>query len=538
MRPAARLAVVVVALAACGKKSGGAESGSATPSPSAGPATTSHATDDALRTLAIPELAAGSRADNIPDGPLVVIGEKSIVLEGRAMVVVEGGKVDPAALQSDGDVTRIMPIVSWADSWSKMPAAGTSQAVLIAIDPRLPSGLVLQVIQSFIPSKQRDFALVVRTPDGPGAVPVHLPDAVPPSAPSAPVGNPDDAPVQLVLSLMGDRALLWSMSGLEGTLSEPRLELTPAAGGAWLTQLRDSLTDIAKRRWDGRVRPDNQKTIVVMVDAGLASGDLANAIAAVRRDAKGAPLFPDVQLSTGFDAAAVAAAKKPDEPKVDDSARRHDDAVALEDEAARYAMALVASTDDDDSSMGDMSRTRPGSDLAAQLDEVANRGATVAIGGGGGRGTRGDGDPGAGVMVGTGRGPTSLGPGSSSGSDGSDAPKTPAGRISISGKTAIDDTSLTVDAVLHKVMSAYMMGLKRCYKEQLKQDPTMRGAVTLAFTVNETGRVINGSATAMTSALGSCMEGVMSSWRFNVPKDGDGESTEASFRIKLGLVPD
>jgi hypothetical protein len=30
----------------------------------------------------------------------------------------------------------------------------------------------------------------------------------------------------------------------------------------------------------------------------------------------------------------------------------------------------------------------------------------------------------------------------------------------------------------------------------------------------------------------------MSSWRFPIPKDKDGEATEASFRIALQLVPD
>jgi hypothetical protein len=42
----------------------------------------------------------------------------------------------------------------------------------------------------------------------------------------------------------------------------------------------------------------------------------------------------------------------------------------------------------------------------------------------------------------------------------------------------------------------------------------------------------------MTPAMTSCMEGQLSSWRFAIPKDEDGESIAGGFRIKLGLVPD
>jgi hypothetical protein len=64
-----------IALAACGTKDGGsAEHGSGAPAANAAEVAPSHASDEQLRTLPVPELAAGARADNIPDGPLVVIG--------------------------------------------------------------------------------------------------------------------------------------------------------------------------------------------------------------------------------------------------------------------------------------------------------------------------------------------------------------------------------------------------------------------------------------------------------------------------------
>jgi hypothetical protein len=333
-----------------------------------------------------------------------------------------------------------------------------------------------------------------------------------------------------VLSVTPTRALLWSISGLEGTLAEPRLELTPAAGGAWLSTVRDTLADIANRRWGGgRPRPDAQKTIIVMVDTSLATSDLVAAIAAVRNDAKGLPLFPDVMLSTGFEAGPAATATSPDEPPKP----KHDsDALAIqEEEAARFAAALVGEGESGITE-GDMSARRPGSDLGAQIAEVREGGSQVAVGGGAGRGTRGD------VMIGpgTGRGPRIDGPGDGSGSTAEAT--TPSGRVAFGASSALDDTSLTTDMILHKVMSVYMSGLKRCYKNALKMDPTLRGKVGINFTVNESGRSVNGDAMGFNDEVDRCIEGLVSSWVFPRPKDADGEATDASFRITLTLTPD
>src|SRR5215510_16538754 len=51
-----------------------------------------------------------------------------------------------------------------------------------------------------------------------------LPDkqTAPPVAQS-PAVSPDDQPLKLVVSITRDRAILWSISGLEGTLQQPKL---------------------------------------------------------------------------------------------------------------------------------------------------------------------------------------------------------------------------------------------------------------------------------------------------------------------------
>jgi hypothetical protein len=93
--------------------------------------------------------------------------------------------------------------------------------------------------------------------------------------------------------------------------------------------------------------------------------------------------------------------------------------------------------------------------------------------------------------------------------------------------------------VLQKIQSAYMSGLKRCYKTYLAKDASARGKVTLDLTVNESGRTVEGKASGFPAGeVNQCISGLMGSWRFPVPKDGDGEATSASFRIQLQLVPD
>jgi hypothetical protein len=209
--------------------------------------------------------------------------------------------------------------------------------------------------------------------------------------------------------------------------------------------------------------------------------------------------------------------------------------IQLEKEENARAMAdLLTGEGADGTSEGDMSKRRPGADLGQQIADVRDTGKQVAVGGGQGRGPRGDGD----ARVGTGSGPKISGPGGTETAGGAKQEKAPSGRIQVADKQTFDDSSLTPDIVLSKIQSAYMAGLKRCYKEHLKKDASARGKVTLELTVNETGRTVQGKANGFASEVDDCITGQMGSWRFPVPKDKDGEPTEASFRISLQLVPD
>ncbi len=260
--------------------------------------------------------------------------------------------------------------------------------------------------------------------------------------------------------------------------------------------------------------------------------------------------LPQEPAAADTGAKAPAEAPKPDKPSTpkpdkpaatggtaEKPSRDASDAVALQEESVRYADMLFS----DDSSnatglAGGMERRKPGSELGTQLDEVAASGAKAEIGGGTtGRGTRGGGDP----RVGTSTGPGVEGPGGPVSASGPDRQeRVPTGRISVTDKKSFDDSSLTPDMVYRKIMSAYLAGIKRCQKQILLRDPTARGKVKLAFTVNESGRTVSPKATGFDPELDGCITGLMGNWRFDIPKDADGEPTDASFEIALQLVPE
>ena len=87
----------------------------------------------------------------------------------------------------------------------------------------------------------------------------HINTSLPDHAPASSVGNndpavkPDDQPLQLVVSITPTEIRLWSISGLEGTLTEPKARIAKRPDGASesydFMALNKALTEIVKRRW-------------------------------------------------------------------------------------------------------------------------------------------------------------------------------------------------------------------------------------------------------------------------------------------------
>lgn len=134
-----------------------------------------------------------------------------------------------------------------------------------------------------------------------GQINTTLPDKGPAAASSTdtePDQNPDEQPLKLVVSVTKDRALLWSFSGLEGTIQQPKLVLDrigrvgDSCDGAYMCEtgvcdgktqkcvtgaeapvpvfdyrrLNAELYDIAKRRYAGRKRALPTYQAILMAD--------------------------------------------------------------------------------------------------------------------------------------------------------------------------------------------------------------------------------------------------------------------------------
>ena len=206
----------------------------------------------------------------------------------------------------------------------------------------------------------------------------------------------------------------------------------------------------------------------------------------------------------------------------------------LEEETRRLVGVMTG--DLGDTGIGsDASGRDPRGDLDAAINEIKSGNAKVEIGSGSGRDIRGDGSS----EIGTGQGPEVEGPGTSTTKTTTKTKeKVPSGRVNLGGGTTDDDTTLRPDDVMRKIKTAYMSGLKRCHKDLLKRDPTAGGRVSLKFMVGPTGRITRVKATGFDSGVDRCIEARAKSWRFGVPKDEDGEPTDATFKVSLVLQAD
>jgi len=181
-------------------------------------------------------------------------------------------------------------------------------------------------------------------------------------------------------------------------------------------------------------------------------------------------------------------------------------------EAAQFASLL--STDPGDAVEGEMSSRRPGADLGTQIAALEERQGSAPTGGAAGTGL---------VASGSGRGPTASG--------------SPA-RVMLLDKRALDATTLDVDDVAKKVQVAYLAGVRRCYATRLATDASLKGRVTLALLVNETGRAVRPTSRGFDKEVDRCITGLMASWRFPAPHDADGEPASARFTLGLAFTRD
>jgi hypothetical protein len=180
---------------------------------------------------------------------------------------------------------------------------------------------------------------------------------------------------------------------------------------------------------------------------------------------------------------------------------------------------------------GGMRDRDPGSTLADEAREVEEGGLQVKFGtGGDDRGPRrGDNKraTGDGPNLNTGKGTEGTG-----GTGPAKVAKVP--EISVKKEEIEGGKAGTPEAILAKIKSQYVHGLKQCFKKVLLVDENASGTLRLKFTVSErgntTGVAIKGFGYP---ELDSCVQAKVGNWVFNAPKDDDGEPTTIDVKLSL-----
>jgi biopolymer transport protein TolR len=106
------------------------------------------------------------------------------------------------------------------------------------------------------------------------------------------VSDPSNQPLKLVISVTTENIRVWSITGLEGTLSEPKAVIprTPAPEDATgqpiphfdYDQLNEALYEIASRRWRGQQRSLPTFQAVLQADGEIPYGTIVAVMDAMR----------------------------------------------------------------------------------------------------------------------------------------------------------------------------------------------------------------------------------------------------------------
>lgn len=107
-----------------------------------------------------------------------------------------------------------------------------------------------------------------------GEINTTLPNVRQPSAdvkPPDPDKDPNSERLQLIVSATPSGMTVWSLTGLEGTLEEPRAQIAVLATDPFIqydyAALNDTLYEIAESRWAGKKRALDTYEIILQADA-------------------------------------------------------------------------------------------------------------------------------------------------------------------------------------------------------------------------------------------------------------------------------
>lgn len=153
----------------------------------------------------------------------------------------------------------------------------------ITLDATLPYFRIAKFLGTLKRAGFRNLALLAGT--GARMIPVELPDAA----------QANSGGLRPTITVKNGRVRLWSVTGEEGTLRKPKLDL-PAKDAASLNALTDALAEIVQRRWPSGKRAPEDRTIIVEMDRMATAEYLLRVLASVRITGS-LELFPNIFLA-------------------------------------------------------------------------------------------------------------------------------------------------------------------------------------------------------------------------------------------------
>ena len=225
---------------------------------------------DPVRRLAIPELP-GAALDPFEDAHLMIVSDSVVVVEGRQLELEKLEQFARALLDANRVVQQAEP----------------DPTIAIAADPATRYERLFAVVSALVRAGARP-VLLVRDGSRVGTIPLAVPDkkADDPSVPTS-----GEAPVGMAVALTSTEMIVWSTSGLEGTLPQP-LATVPHDQ---LGELEKTLAGVAERRWAGRDRSADDQQIILMFDGAIPAKTVVAVMAAARKS------FPQLLWSRGIE---------------------------------------------------------------------------------------------------------------------------------------------------------------------------------------------------------------------------------------------
>jgi hypothetical protein len=102
--------------------------------------------------------------------------------------------------------------------------------------------------------------------------------------------------------------------------------------------------------------------------------------------------------------------------------------------------------------------------------------------------------------------------------------------VVVKSKNALDKTSLTAGRVVHEYVLRGQASVKRCFEALHAKDPSATGLLTLQFSVDVTGAVVDAHVDGFNREIVSCVQSALSTWTFTAP------DKRTRFELVLNLV--